>query len=101
MIIFKRGWLSVINNYTVVLYIILYFAYLKPTWTEEMSQGLFAEDSKDEDERESDTNEGACVVPVRAVDAKTKRQRRKQKEHWERASTILLNLRSGYYNFTL
>ncbi|XP_068681546.1 ribosome biogenesis protein NOP53-like [Montipora foliosa] len=55
-----------------------------PTWTEEMSQGLFAEDSKDEDERESDTNEGVCVVPVRAVDAKTKRQRRKQKEHWER-----------------
>ncbi|XP_020618292.1 glioma tumor suppressor candidate region gene 2 protein-like [Orbicella faveolata] len=55
-----------------------------PTWTEEMSQGLFAEDDKDVDEAESDGEyEGAPAAAVRAVDRKTKQQRRKEKEKEE------------------
>ncbi|KAL9952352.1 hypothetical protein ACROYT_G039596 [Oculina patagonica] len=55
-----------------------------PTWTEEMSQGLFAEDEKESDEAESDDEcEGTAAGPVRAVDRKTKQQRRKEKEKEE------------------
>ncbi|KAJ7384740.1 Glioma tumor suppressor candidate region protein 2 [Desmophyllum pertusum] len=55
-----------------------------PTWTEEMSQGLFVEDDKEVDEAESsDECEGMTVGPVRAVDRKTKQQRRKEKEKEE------------------
>ncbi|XP_073247648.1 ribosome biogenesis protein NOP53-like [Porites lutea] len=52
-----------------------------PTWTEEMSQGLFNEEEKEEDELNSDDEqEGLSAAPVRAVDRKTKQQRRKEKE---------------------
>lgn len=56
-----------------------------PTWTEEMSQGLFAEDDKDMDEAEKSNGEyeGAPAAAVRAVDRKTKQQRRKEKENQE------------------
>jgi len=55
-----------------------------PTWTEEMGQGLFVEDDKDDDDAESDDeHEGIPAGPVRAVDRKTKQQRRKEKEQQE------------------
>ena len=50
-----------------------------------MSQGLFAEDDKDLDEAEKsdDEYEGVPAAAVRAVDRKTKQQRRKEKENEE------------------
>lgn len=52
-----------------------------------MSQGLFVEDDKEVDEAESsDECEGMTVGPVRAVDRKTKQQRRKEKEKEEEVS---------------
>ena len=52
-----------------------------------MSQGLFVEDDKEVDEAESDDEyEGAPAGPVRAVDRKTKQQRRKEKEKEEEVS---------------
>ena len=62
----------------------------QPTWTEEMSQGLFAEDDKEVDEAESsdDECEGAPAAAVRAVDRKTKQQRRKEKEKEEEVSMV-------------
>ena len=53
-----------------------------------MSQGLFVEDDKDEDEDESG-NEGMPAGPVRAVDRKTKQQRRKEKEQQEEVNNFV------------
>lgn len=65
----------------------MFFHDIQPTWTEEMSQGLFVEDDKEVDEAEIDDEyEGAPAGPVRAVDRKTKQQRRKEKEKEEEAS---------------
>ncbi|XP_015751314.1 PREDICTED: glioma tumor suppressor candidate region gene 2 protein-like isoform X3 [Acropora digitifera] len=51
-----------------------------PTWTEEMSEGLFVEDDKDEDEAESDASEVTnFVAPVNVMERKTKKERRKEK----------------------
>ena len=64
---------------------------VQPTWTEEMSQGLFAEDDKDMDETEKGDGEyeGAPAAAVRAVDRKTKQQRRKEKENQEEVTKVL------------
>ena len=52
-----------------------------------MGQGLFVEDDKDDDDAESgDEHEGIPAGPVRAVDRKTKQQRRKEKEQQEEVS---------------
>ena len=62
---------------------------LKPTWSEEMSQGLFAEEDKEDNEAESD-HEGMLAGPVRAVDRKTKQQRRKEREQQEEVNNLLI-----------
>lgn len=73
---------------------------VQPTWTEEMSQGLFVEDDKDVDEAESDGEyEGAPAAAVRAVDRKTKQQRRKEKEKEEEVSVMSWVNRSHYRHF--
>ena len=52
-----------------------------------MSQGLFLDHDKEEDEAESDgDNEGVSVRPVRAEDRKTKQQKRKEAERLEEVS---------------
>lgn len=52
-----------------------------------MSQGLFADDDRDKNDNENDDeNEGMPAGPVRAVDRKTKQQRRKEKEQLQEAS---------------
>lgn len=53
-----------------------------PTWNEEMSQGLFAENDAEGDADESDY-ESTLAAPVRAFNRKTKQQRRKEKEKQE------------------
>lgn len=69
----------------IMSWVCLFLFDVQPTWTEEMSQGLFAEDDKDMDEAEKsdDDYEGAPAAAVRAVDRKTKQQRRKEKENQE------------------
>ena len=56
-----------------------------------MSQGLFAEDDKDLDEAEKSDGEyeGIPAAAVRAVDRKTKQQRRKEKEKEEEVTKVL------------
>lgn len=45
-----------------------------------MSEGLFVEDDKDEDEAESDASEVTnFVAPVNVMERKTKKERRKEK----------------------
>ena len=54
-----------------------------------MSQGLFNEEEKEEDELHSDDEqEGLSTAPVRAVDRKTKQQRRKEKELQQEVSSV-------------
>ena len=66
-----------------------------------MSQGLFNEDGKEEDEAESDDeHEGVPSGPVRAVDRKTKQQRRKDKEQEEevRANDSLFTVQTTLFS---
>ena len=54
-----------------------------------MSEGLFVEDDKDEDEAESDASEVTNVVaPVNVMERKTKKERRKEKRKRALASKI-------------
>ena len=54
-----------------------------------MSQGLFNEEEKEEDELNSDDEqEGLSTAPVRAVNRKTKQQRRKEKELQQEVSSV-------------
>ena len=73
-----------------VTIVVCFFLFcVQPTWTEEMSQGLFVEDDKDVDEADSDGEyEGVPAAAVRAVDRKTKQQRRKEKEKEEEVSIM-------------
>lgn len=65
--------------------------YAQPTWTEEMSEGLFVEDDKDEDEAESDTSEVINVfAPVNVMERKTKKERRKEKRKRALASSLFI-----------
>ena len=66
-------------------WVFLFLFDAQPTWTEEMSQGLFFEDEKEVDEAENSDGEyeGVPAAAVRAVDRKTKQQRRKEKEKVE------------------
>lgn len=58
-----------------------------PTWNEEMSQGLFAENDAEDDENEND-HESALAAPVRAFNRKTKQQRTKEKQKQEEVKRL-------------
>ncbi|KAK2553780.1 Ribosome biogenesis protein NOP53 [Acropora cervicornis] len=59
-----------------------------PTWTEEMSEGLFEEDDKDEDEAESDASEVTNVVaPQKELEAK-KKAKLKEKQDWSLCNSL-------------